>query len=156
MISRTGFVLSAGELSALAADDFGPGYLESEGTVRVDLLRSARAALITLPPGQCLQQDVHPPQEGEAVKEETVRVLWGQANLCVPGPANNPNVVVPPGQEAHCMVCHEVIPEAGDRYTISPNTGFRVGRRAQSPTLFRIVLTRRAACSRTAEAVRSN
>lgn len=124
MISQSGFVLSAGDLSALAVDDFGLGHFESEGFVWVDLLRSAkvRVALITLLPGQSLPQHVHPPYEGEAGKEETMRVLWGQARIYVPGPANNPNVAVPPGKEAYYTVYHEVILEAGDQYAISSNT----------------------------------
>ncbi len=51
-----------------------------------------------------------------------MRVLCGLARVYVPGPANNPNVAVPPGKEAHYTVYHEVILEAGVQHSISSNT----------------------------------
>ena len=124
MIGQSGFILSDKDLEALAVDDFGLGHFEMEGFVWVDLLRSprVRTVLITLFPGQSLPQHIHPPYDDEPGKEETMRVLWGQARIYVPGEVNNPDISIPKGKEKYYSVFHQIVLNAGDQYSIPPNT----------------------------------
>ena len=81
LIRRSGWVLTEQEWQALSVNDFGLGNVLMEGFAFVDLLRSPRlrTTLLVLLPKQTLPQHMHPPHEGEEGKEETIRVIHGQA-----------------------------------------------------------------------------
>ncbi|MEM9659282.1 MAG: hypothetical protein AAF961_13065, partial [Planctomycetota bacterium] len=123
LIEKSGFALNEADMEGLAVNDFGLGNLDEEGMVFVDLLRSPRArfTLLVMTPGQSLPEHVHPPHDGDAGKEETMRVIWGQAKVYVPGPPNNPAIRIPAGKDACYRVRHEVVLNQGDQYTIDPN-----------------------------------
>lgn len=123
LIHKSGFVLSEQEQQDLAVNDMGLGDIRAEGLVFVDILRSARLriTLLVLLPNQTLPQHVHPPYETEIGKEETLRVLYGQTRLYVPGPENNPQVLIPSGKEAYYTARHEILINKGGQYTVDPN-----------------------------------
>ena len=99
-------------------------WTDHEGFVSVDILRSprVRTVVFVLFPNQALPQHKHPPYDDEPGKEETIRVLWGKAKVYVPGSATNEDVRIPPGKDAYYTVFDEIKLEAGDQYTIPPDT----------------------------------
>ena len=123
LIRRTGFPLTAADWAELKVNDFGLGDLRGEGFVFADLLRTprVRATLLVLLPGQTLPEHRHPPYEGEPGKEETLRVLWGETRVYVPGAANSPAISIPAGKEAFYTSRHEVVIRSGEQYTVGPN-----------------------------------
>lgn len=124
LIRRSGWVLTEQEWQALSVNDFGLGNVLMEGFAFVDLLRSPRlrTTLLVLLPKQTLPQHMHPPHEDEEGKEETIRVLHGQAKVYVPGPENNPHILIPSGKEAYYTARHEIPLDAGQQFTITPTT----------------------------------
>ena len=124
LIHKSGFVLSDQEQQDLAVNDMGLGNILQEGLVFVDILRSARLriTILVLLPNQTLPQHRHPPYETEIGKKETLRVLYGQTRLYVPGQENNPQILIPAGKEAFYTARHEILINRGQQYTIDPNT----------------------------------
>ena len=124
LIRKSGFVLSDQEQQDLAVNDMGLGHIQEEGLVFVDILRTERLriTILVLLPNQTLPQHLHPPYAAEIGKEETLRVLYGQTRLYVPGPENNPQPLIPTGKETFYTAHHEILIHRGEQYTIDPNT----------------------------------
>ena len=123
LIRASGFILSDQEQQELAVNDMGLGHIQQEGLVFVDILRSERLriTILVLLPNQTLPQHKHPPYVGEIGKEETLRVLYGQTRLYVPGPENNPEILIPAGKEGFYTARHEIVLNKGEQYTVDPN-----------------------------------
>ena len=96
LIRQSGFLLSDQERHNFAVNDMGLGDVLQEGFAFVDILRSPRIriTILVLLPKQSLPQHLHPPYEAEIGKEETLRVLYGQTGIYVPGQANNPKIII--------------------------------------------------------------
>jgi len=124
LIRQSGFVLSEQERRDLAINDMGLGNVMQEGFAFVDILRSPRVriTILVLLPKQSLPQHLHPPYETETGKEETLRVLYGQTRIYVPGQENNPKIIIPAGKEAYYTARHEILINRGEQYTVDPNT----------------------------------
>ena len=123
LVEKSGWLLSREEWEQFTVDDFGLGDICKEGFAFVDILRSERlrVTIMVLLPNQTLPQHTHPPYEGEKGKEETLRVLYGQAKLYVPGPENNPSIRIPEGKETYYTARHEIVLEQGEQFTFKPN-----------------------------------
>ncbi len=124
LIRQSGWILSEQEWQAFSVNDFGLGDILMEGMAFVDLLRSPRlrTTILVQLPKQTLPQHMHPPHEGEQGKEETIRVIYGQVKVYVPGPENNPNILIPPGKEAFYTARHEILLNVGQQHTMTPGT----------------------------------
>lgn len=122
LVRRSGFSLTPSEWRDFALNDFGLGQFHVEGFSFVDLLRSPRLriTLLVLLPGQSLPEHRHPSYEGEPGKEETLRVLFGEARVCTPGEPNNPALRIPLGKEALYTARHEILLRRGEQFRIAP------------------------------------
>jgi len=123
LIGRSGFPTTAEEMERLTVNDLGLGNAREEGFTYVDILLSPRLriSVLVLLPRQSLPQHVHPPYENDPGKEETIRVLYGECRLYVPGPANNPGAVIPSGKERYYTARHEIVLGRGEQYYVAPN-----------------------------------
>lgn len=124
LIAASGFPLTASDRARLEANDFGLGNLRVEGFVFTDLLLSprVRVTLLVLLPGQTLPQHLHPPYQNEPGKEETLRVLYGQARVYVRGDPSGPSPRIPAGKEAYYTARQGLALEVGEQFTVPPNT----------------------------------
>lgn len=123
LVRRSGFPLSPTDWAELKVNDFGLGNLPAEGFVFADLLRTdrMRVTLLVLLPGQTLPEHRHPPYDTEPGKEETLRCLFGQARIYVPGGSNTPTIAIPEGKEPYYTSRHEVVISAGEQFSVKPN-----------------------------------
>lgn len=89
----------------------------------VNTMRVCAKELIMFPGQTCIQH-VHPNKpNGEKGKEETFRCRKGQVYLRVEGEQTEHNrAVVPPGHEKYLTLEHEIVLNAGEQYTLQPNT----------------------------------
>jgi D-lyxose ketol-isomerase len=122
LIRKVDFPLTEADWAELKVNDFGLGDLRNEGFVFADLLRTdrVRVTLLILLPHQTLPEHLHPPYADEAGKEETLRCLWGETRIYVPGDPNNPNIRVPQGKETWYTSRHEVVIRPGEQFSVSP------------------------------------
>ena len=123
LISRSGFPMLPEELDGLEANDLGMGNFRTEGLIEVEILRSPKigVTVLVLLPDQTLPQHAHPSYEGEKGKEETIRVVWGQFKIYIPGTKNNENMVIPAGKEKYYTALHEIVLNEGEQYRLEPN-----------------------------------
>lgn len=124
LIDRSGFPISAADRAGLKVNDFGLGHPREEGFVFVDLLLSprVRVTLMALLPNQTLPQHLHPPYDGEPGKEETLRVLHGQAWVYVEGTSQGGPPRIPEGKEAYYTAAQGVSLAVGEQCTVAPGT----------------------------------
>ncbi|MEZ5275642.1 MAG: hypothetical protein R3F07_04605 [Opitutaceae bacterium] len=123
LLRHVEFPLTAADRAELKVNDFGLGDLRHEGFVFADLLRTdrVRVVILILLPRQTLPEHRHPPYPGESGKEETLRCLWGETRLYLPGEPNNPEILVPRGKDAFYTSRHEVILRPGEQYSVLPD-----------------------------------
>jgi D-lyxose ketol-isomerase len=123
LIRKIDFPLTPADWAELKVNDFGLGDLRNEGFVFADLLRTdrVRLTLLILLPYQSLPEHLHPPYGSEPGKEETLRCLWGETRVYVPGTPNNPAIRIPKGKEAYYTSLHEVVIRPGEQCTVKPN-----------------------------------
>lgn len=123
LISKVDFPLTESDRAELGVNDFGLGDLRNEGFVFADLLRTdrVRMTLLVLLPHQTLPEHLHPTYDDEPGKEETLRCLWGETRIYVPGPPNNPDVLIPKGKEDWYTSRHEIVIRPGEQYSVQPN-----------------------------------
>ncbi len=125
MLRQAGIVITPAERTRLEVADFGLGELANSGLQLLTYLNTARccAKELLMTPGQTCPEHRHPPVGGEPGKEETFRCRWGTVFLYVSGePAAHPVCRPPAGSEEHYSVWHEIRLEAGEQYTIPPDT----------------------------------
>ena len=123
LLIRSGFPVSDEEITQLAVNYFGLGYLRKEGFAFIDILRSPRLRItvLILLPNQTLPQHVHPSYETESGKEETLRVVYGQTKVYVAG-AQTPDVVIPEGKGQYYTAKEEIALSASQQYSVQPGT----------------------------------
>lgn len=122
LLKKTGFPLTDEEWAKLEVNDFGLGDVRKEGFAFIDILRSPRVriTLLILLPNQTLPQHVHPAYKDEHGKEETFRVLVGQAKIFIKGEENNPDILIPAGKEEYYTARHEIVLNPGEQYSVQP------------------------------------
>ena len=123
LITRSGFPMSTEELDGLEVNDLGMGNFRREGLIEVEILRSPKVGVtvLVLLPNQTLPQHAHPSYEGEKGKEETIRVIYGQFKIYIPGPKNNEKPSIPQGKEKYYTALHEIVLNVGEQYRLEPN-----------------------------------
>lgn len=120
LLRKSAVVMSDAEMSGFALEDMSLGALQTEGFGFVDILRSEklRVTVLVLLPWQTLPEHLHPAHGEVDGKEETLRVLYGETRIYVPGPQNNPEMVIPAGKETYYTSHHEIRLRKGEQYTI--------------------------------------
>ncbi|OVE85130.1 D-lyxose/D-mannose family sugar isomerase [Natronolimnobius baerhuensis] len=124
LIADAGIVLTEAEQADLEIADFGFDDLETIGTqihTYVNTDRYCAKELVQLP-GQTCPEHRHPPFDGTPGKQETFRCRAGTVSLFVEGEPTDEPTVEPPTREEHYTAEKEIVLEAGDQYTIPPDT----------------------------------
>lgn len=125
MLREAGIVLTPEEEATIEIADFGLGELERQGLELVTYVNTDRycAKELVLFPHQTCPQHRHPPLEGRPGKEETFRCRAGTVYLYVSGdPAPAPHCRAPESDAGRYTVWHEIRLQAGEQYTIPPDT----------------------------------
>lgn len=125
MMEEAHIALTDEEKSRVEVADFGLNDLEHSGLQLVVYVNTPRccAKEMTLFPGQTCPEHRHPTIDGVPGKQETFRCRRGRCYLYVDGePAAHPKAQPPKGDEAWYTVRHEIVLEAGEQYTILPDT----------------------------------
>jgi D-lyxose ketol-isomerase len=118
-------VLTEPEKQGIEIADFGLGEFEQTGLAVVVYVNTERccAKELAMWPHQTCPEHRHPAVGDEPGKEETFRCRWGQMFLYVPGPpAAEPRATPPAAREHAYTVWHEIVLNAGDQYTLAPDT----------------------------------
>ncbi len=105
--------------------DFGLANFEQIGLFIHTYINSERccAKELILLPRQTCPEHRHPPAESYIGKEETFCCRYGTVSLFVPGEkSHNPRVSTPNTGHQFYTVWNEKILQAGDLYTLQPNT----------------------------------
>ncbi|KNY26867.1 D-lyxose/D-mannose family sugar isomerase [Pseudobacteroides cellulosolvens] len=124
-LNKAGIVVTEKEKSEMEVAEYGLNDVENIGLELIVYVNTDRccAKELVLLPGQTCPEHRHPPVEGEAGKEETFRCRYGKVYLYVPGePSKNPKAKAPKGSEEYFTVWHEIELNAGEQYTLSPDT----------------------------------
>lgn len=125
MMEEAGIALTEDEKNRVEVADFGLNDLERTGLELVVYINTPRccAKEMTLFPGQTCPEHRHPTIDGVPGKQETFRCRKGRCYLYVDGEATpNPVAKPPKGDEQWYTVRHEIILEAGEQYTMYPDT----------------------------------
>jgi D-lyxose ketol-isomerase len=124
-LKRARILVTDKERENIEVADFGLGKLRSTGLQVLVYVNTRRccAKELVLFRGQTCPEHLHPDMDGEPGKEETFRCRWGTVYLYVPGePASDPKAFVAKSKKKYYTVWHEIILNAGDQYTLAPNT----------------------------------
>lgn len=118
-------VMRPEEIADIETADFGLGEFEKSGLSIVVYVNTERycAKEMVLFPRQTCPEHRHPEVSGRAGKMETFRCRWGTVYLHVEGERTpHPKAKAPAGSEKHYTVSHEIELNAGEQYTLAPNT----------------------------------
>lgn len=134
LFDKAHIILTDEEKNGLEVADFGLYKVEDTGLqlityVNSDLVCAKELALL---PYQTCPEHKHPKREFDEGKEETFRCRYGTVYLYVEGEETKNRAMKPPqGDEEHYTVFNEIILQAGEQYTIYPNTlhWFKAGRK---------------------------
>ena len=122
---RAGIVITDQERERIEIADFGLGRFEETGLgvlVYVNTQRVCAKELALLPRQTCPEHR-HPDVGGRPGKEETFRCRSGTVYLYVPGEKTScPKAKAPKGREHAYTVWREIELNAGDQYTLYPDT----------------------------------
>ncbi|MCT2537022.1 D-lyxose/D-mannose family sugar isomerase [Aquibacillus koreensis] len=122
---RVGIVLTSEEKQSIEVADFGLNELEVQGLELITYINNEHycAKELVLFPNQTCPEHKHPHVGEIKGKTETFRCRWGKVWLYVEGkPSEAMQATVPVGSEDYYTVFHEVELNAGEQYTIPPNT----------------------------------
>lgn len=125
LIENANIVITPEEKQQVEIADFGLGQFEQTGLAVLVYVNTDRvcAKELALLPLQTCPEHRHPTVGDIPGKEETFRVRWGKMFLYVPGkPQVNPQAKPPAGKESAYTVWNEVELNAGEQYTLAPNT----------------------------------
>lgn len=120
-------VLTEKEKAEIEVADFGLNDIYRTGLQLVVYVNTERccAKEMVLLPGQTCPEHRHAPIENSNYigKEETFRCRYGTVYLYVEGAATpNPKAKVPEDRKETYTVWHEIVLNAGDQYTLYPDT----------------------------------
>ena len=125
MYEKANIVLTDKEKSNIEVADFGLNDIYNTGLELITYINTERccAKEMVLFPGQTCPEHTHAPFGDYIGKEETFRCRYGTVYLYVDGePCEKPKAKAPAGSEEHYTVWHEVELNAGEQYTMYPNT----------------------------------
>lgn len=125
MFRELNIALTPEEENRIEVADFGRGQLEKVGLELLTYVNTDRvcAKELALFPWQMCPEHYHPSIDDHAGKEETFRCRWGTVYLYVPGePTDLIKGRLPLDQASHCSSFHEIVLDAGEQYTLSPDT----------------------------------
>lgn len=117
--------LTEEEVSRLEIADFGLNQIRDFGLQLIEYVNTDRCCAkdLVLLPRQTCPEHLHPPVGDSPGKEETFRCRLGTVHLYVPGESvANPLAVVPEHKKETFTVWNEVTLQAGEQYTLAPNT----------------------------------
>lgn len=121
---KASIVLTQKEIDEMEIIDLGLGDFYKTGLTLVVYVNTdyCCAKEMVLLPHQTCPEHIHAPMPeiGYIGKEETFRCRYGKVYLYVAGEATENIRAVPPDE--HYTVFHEIILEAGEQYTLFPNT----------------------------------
>lgn len=123
---KAAIALTADEKEHIEVADFGLDDINQIGLESIVYINTERccAKEMVLFPRQTCPEHIHPPIGTDYPgKEETFRCRMGTVYLYVEGdPVSEPKAVLPKGSEEHFTVFHEIVLQAGEQYTLYPNT----------------------------------
>lgn len=124
MLQQAGIVISEAELWSIEVADFGLSELRIEGAQTVTLVSTDRVTLrvIVLFPGQTLPEHRHTGFGSYEGKQETIRVIYGELFIYLPGAESIMRGTIPSGKEAYYTVRSEKILSPNDSTTIPVDT----------------------------------
>jgi len=118
--------LTEAEKNKIEIADFGLGKIDEVGFQIVTYINTPRycSKEMLVLPGQTCPEHRHPAQQdGTLGKQETFRCRSGVAYLYISGQdTSNPKARPPKGDEKYYTAKHEIILNAGEQYTIIPDT----------------------------------
>lgn len=125
LLERAGIVLTEEEKQVIEVADFGLNELQSQGLQLITYINNEHycAKELVLFPHQTCPEHKHPPINEKEGKTETFRCRQGKVWLYVEGEA--PDTIkanLPKSSEDYYTVFHEIELQAGEQYTIPPNT----------------------------------
>lgn len=131
-LHKAGIVLTTEEEQKIEVADFGLSDLERIGLEVLVYVNTKRvcAKEIVLFPRQTCPEHIHPTKGGISGKEETFRCRFGKVYLYVEGERNsNPYIEGLENYADYLQVCHEIMLNPGEQYTLYPDTKhwFRAG-----------------------------
>jgi len=125
LVDMAGILCAQRERDGIDVVDLGFGRLDTIGLQILTWLSTGLIAvkLLILTPGQTFPEHRHPAIGDYAGKEETIRGLWGDLQLYVPGKPTNDPIGEPPTFGAQYYTARrEIVLAPGDQHTIAPNT----------------------------------
>jgi D-lyxose ketol-isomerase len=131
MFRGAGLVISEEEIAGIEVVDFGLNNFEREGASILTFVQTGRIAVkvIALFPNQILPEHWHPPVGDDPGKEETLRAIWGDTLVYLPGENTLPDGSVPDGKERYYTCRKMVSMDPPDQMTLEPGVKhwFRAG-----------------------------
>lgn len=126
-LDQAGIILTPEEQANIEIADLGLGEFAETGLALVTYYNDAKycAKELVLLPRQTCPQHKHPPiPELDYIgKQETFRCRWGEVYLYVEGdPVAEPKAAPPETRRDTYSVWHEIVLQAGEQYTIPPQT----------------------------------
>lgn len=122
---RANIMITDEERKNIEVSDFGLNDIYKTGLQLIVYVNTERvcAKEMVLLPHQTCPEHRHPQVKNNSGKEETFRCRWGKVYLYVPGEiTKNPKCKAPEGRESYYTVWHEIMLNAGEQYTLTPNT----------------------------------
>lgn len=124
---KASIILTPSERESVEVADFGLDDIEKIGLILVTYVNTERccAKEMVLFPGMTCPEHTHAPipEKGYPGKEETFRCRYGSVYLYVEGDETKERKGhVPEGYEGTYTVFHEIVLQAGEQYTMQPNT----------------------------------
>ena len=122
LLKKAAFTFAPQEHASMRAADFGLSRLRKEGIQVLTFLNTAflGAKALILLPEQTMVEHWHPARGDDPGKEETLRCLYGECNLYIPGEDNMTRGFLPEGQELNYNSRHEITLTPQGQYTLSP------------------------------------
>ena len=124
LIARSGLVVTEAEQEAMDTADFGLGRLRIEGAQIISWFDTPRvsARVIALFAGQTEPEHWHVSTTQGPGKEETLRVLFGELFLYLPGEGAVSHGIIPKGKEEYYTARSERVLAPAQNYTVAPGT----------------------------------
>lgn len=124
-VKKSGLVIREDEFENIEIADFNLGDLDRTGLLVVVYVNTERVCSkeLIMKPRQTCPEHRHPAIDGAPGKEETFRCRYGKVWLYVPGEKmESPACKPPEGREPYYTVWKEIELNAGDQYTLMPDT----------------------------------